>query len=427
MEPRPENNEGSSRNSLAIYRLLKIEARRTKLVFAALAIWSVGLTSILTFEYQKSRVADEIAAQNAVAVSQKLQLDIKQASGKLAELRTPPSFTAHALGKNVQALGLLEQSQSISDFIASNPPKETIPDAVSLLKTTNRQVALAASQSNLGLVWSGNAATEGQFPYQVGIVLSNYVPYAQRGYRCGGTLIAPKWVLTAGHCFDEDSQAEDVQVFSGKIKLSDTPADDCNCWTTVARIYRSPTYKLTTTQYGQTIDGDVALLELNESPLRRGVEFIQIADPALETQILKAHLGTISGWGKASSNSSSLSDGLMYGTVKVALDSVCASAYGSGIVMPDMVCANPSPADACSGDSGGALVLHVPFQASAISRPAVQSTKANYVEGVVSWSYPLGACPAKKPTVYARVPALYKWINGCVTTQSCPSSIVKAD
>jgi secreted trypsin-like serine protease len=405
-----------------VFKPLGIEATRAKVLVVTLLVWASALTCVAFIQHQ-SRVSEEQeAGRSAHAKAQKLRSDIEVASAKLAKLKRPPALPLDAPRNKAQAQALLEQSQEITDFIQSNPPTQQLATAVSLLNTTNRQAALAASQSDLGLVWSGAAvATVGQFPYQVGIVLSNLVPYAQQGYKCGGALIAPTWVLTAGHCLDENSQAIDVQVFSGVLNLSDTPADDCNCWTTVTHLYRHPDYKILVTKYGQMYDADVALLELKESPIRPGVASIQIASPAVQAKLLSAHLGTISGWGRSSASASILSNGLMYGTVKI--NSACATAYGPGIVMPDMVCTTPEPAAACSGDSGGALVMHEPFPGSTSRNVVHAATPPSYVEAVVSWSYPYGACPPTKPTVYARVPALTQWIDDCISGKPCPSTI----
>jgi secreted trypsin-like serine protease len=394
----------------------------------ALFMWTVVLTAWTVFEYRNYRVLNAMPRLSSSRTDS--DIDLAKAAATLLKLKRAPVSPSNP-GTNSQVTGLLMQAQEISAFIATNPPTDRKSEAIAFLKSTNRQAVLAASQSSiavgsLGLVWTGSEAQTGQLPYQVGIVLSNYVPYAQRGYRCGGTLIAPLWVLTAGHCFEDDTQATDLQVYVGKLKLSDSPAVDCYCWYTVHKVFRSPDYKLTNTKYGQAIGGDVALLELNDSPIRPGVEFVQIVEKADETQILTVHLGTISGWGKTTSNPSTLSDSLQYGTVKMVTDTTCATSYGPGIVQADMVCANASPADACSGDSGGAVVLH-PSGVNVASAGARVVPKANYVEGVVSWTYPPGGCPSKKPTVYARVPAFATWIHECMDKETCQSSLLASN
>jgi secreted trypsin-like serine protease len=350
-----------------------------------------------------------------ISVRQRREYEVRFES-----IRKPRAVEGAPRSVNVQALELVLQSQQVSDFIQSGPPLEERQKAEDLLATTNRQVALASSKQNLenlGFVWSGaTVADKGQFPYQVGVVFNNFVPYASRGFHCGGVLVAPTWVLTAGHCFEDDSQATDFQVFAGHLNLSESPQPDCNCWVQIANLYRHPTYQLIDTQYGQIIDGDVALLQL-KSPLSLGT--LKIAQAESEPAILKSRLGTIVGWGKSTANPSSLSDALLYGTVKITADSPCANAFVSGVIRPDMICATPYPASACNGDSGGPLIGGVDAGTGA--------AKIEYVEGIVSWGYPLGACPPSKPTVFSRLPTkvLSDWITQCISGQTCPSSIKK--
>lgn len=54
--------------------------------------------------------------------------------------------------------------------------------------------ALAADDNEM--IVAGTEAPEGKYPWQVRLYSSME---DQRGF-CGGTIIAPQWILTAGHC-----------------------------------------------------------------------------------------------------------------------------------------------------------------------------------------------------------------------------------
>jgi secreted trypsin-like serine protease len=344
--------------------------------------------------------------------------NIPEREAQLMNLKKPQFLNLHEYSPaDAQVVGLLKQSQDISAFLGSELTPEDRRQATALLATTNRQAALAASKRNLGFVWNGNdPATLGQFPYQVGIVLNNFVPYAARGFQCSGVLVTNAWVLTAGHCLDDNSQPADIEVYFGHLKLSESDQPNCNCWSIVAEIKRYPNYKVIGTQYGQIIEGDAALLRI-DPPLSAGpnVAPIPIVESTSAASIVKPGLATIAGWGKSTTTVNSLSDALLYGTVKVTPDATCINSFSKGTIMPDMLCANPYPSSACQGDSGGPLLMR--------GQSADGHTMTDYVAGLVSWGYPLGACPPMKPTIYSRVSAFSDWIDKCLKGQDCPSSI----
>jgi len=284
--------------------------------------------------------------------------------------------------------------------------------ASNLLASTKRQIEVAvATRSNLGFVMGGQQATRGEVPYQAAVVLSFYVPEAKNGYHCGGVLLNRAWVLTAGHCFQESTEPVDFQVYLGSLKLSTSDQPNICCWSPVEKLVRYPGYReIDTPSLNGTISrGDVALLKLANPPtLSADIATISAVDSTIE-KALTGTIGQVSGWG-VTTHGGGVSDDLMVGQVSVLPDAVCPTKYNPGIIDPTiMKCSPAGQVGACQGDSGGPLVM--------------KSKGTPYVEGIVSWGYPVGGCPSTKPNVYSRVSAFSTWIAQCIAGGDCPSEI----
>src|SRR5688500_18515972 len=65
----------------------------------------------------------------------------------------------------------------------------------------------------------GREAEPGAWPWQAALVQAQSAN-AFNGQFCGGTLIAPEWVLTAAHCVDAGEEPGELHVVLGRHQLS---------------------------------------------------------------------------------------------------------------------------------------------------------------------------------------------------------------
>lgn len=93
---------------------------------------------------------------------------------------------------------------------------------------------------------NGTQADATQYPWFV-TVMSN-------GGQCGGSLIHPRWVLSAAHCFEPGQAPSTVEVTIGRQKLSESTTGQA---IVAASIYMHPSYDSVSS------DNDIALVELS--------------------------------------------------------------------------------------------------------------------------------------------------------------------
>ena len=182
-------------------------------------------------------------------------------------------------------------------------------------------------------------------PWMAALIYADDEPSVSSIY-CGGTLIAPNWVLTAAHCTKNET-ADDIQVVLGRKILSDNEVGEV---IDVEEIITHPDYQ----RYNDENPlADIALLKLKQ-PSKQ--EFVSIAS----SDLLKVgNSASVFGWGQTdSSNSNSYSDTLQYTSIPIVSNKVCNQSYTDDVT-DSMLCAGfeNGGTDGCNGDSGGPLLI----------------------------------------------------------------------
>lgn len=240
-----------------------------------------------------------------------------------------------------------------------------------------------------GRIIGGHDATIEEAPYQVGISVSGY-------HYCGGSIIADKWILTAGHCA---TLPESVY----KVRAGSSFSQSGGSLHQVSRVLRHDNY---TVNRLQIPSNDIALFRLSE-PLVMNTKrrIIKMFEKNEELEVGQSAM--LTGWGTISPSETIYPSQLQVVEVPIISSQQCARHYAGIFEIGDgEICAmDPyNDKDTCQGDSGGPLIVE------------------GRLVGVVSWGY--GCAILDKPGVYTKVAYYRNWIDKTMKIYNGSSSLV---
>ena len=145
---------------------------------------------------------------------------------------------------------------------------------------------VAAEGCNTRIV-GGTCTSQKEWPWQTALYMR--IRDGRKVFLCGGSLIAPNWVLSAAHCFgaETSNRAEDWTVADNVDKLSFVGLPKDATASAVKRIIVHEGYD------PATHANDIALLELASPLAAKSIEMQLTPDPALEAN----REVTVTGWG----------------------------------------------------------------------------------------------------------------------------------
>lgn len=266
------------------------------------------------------------------------------------------------------------------------------PALLALVLASGMGPRAGAAETALGAAVVGGTPAPATFTF-VAALLRPGTGAANTRHFCGGALVAPTWVVTAAHCAQALQGRTGGLVVLGRADLLGTGGEEHP----IKAIHRFPGWT-----GAPGTGGDIALLELTRPSAIPPAPVLRDGDEPIWDGGLRQ--GTIAGWGYTVATGSAPSAVLLAAALPVFPEGQCQRFLGPSFDPARLLCGGNAQASACSGDSGGPLL--------------VTDTRGRLAVAGVS-SFGPRVC-GQSPSFYSRVAGFADWLAETMGPATAP-------